>query len=169
MSEYINLGKIQVSKKLYDFVNEEALEDAELKQDKIWNDFQQIVSDFTPRNEELLKERQNIQDKIDAWHKENTNFDPATYNDFLKEIRYLEVVVEDFNINVTNVDDEIATIGGPQLVLPINNARYAINAGNARWGSLYDALYGSDIISEENGQEKGDRKSTRLNSSHVAI
>jgi len=155
MSEYINLGKIQVAKKLYDFVNEEALEDAELKQDKFWNDFQQIVSDFTPRNEELLKERQNIQDKIDAWHKENKNFDPATYKDFLKEIGYLEEEVEDFNINVTNVDDEIATTGGPQLVVPINNARYAINAANARWGSLYDALYGSDIISEENGQEKG--------------
>ncbi|HLQ83906.1 MAG TPA: malate synthase G [Pseudogracilibacillus sp.] len=155
MSEYINLGKIQVAKNLYDFVNEEALEDAELKQDKFWNDFQQIVSDFTPRNEELLKERQNIQDKIDTWHKENENFDPATYKAFLKEIGYLEEEVEDFNINVTNVDDEIATTGGPQLVVPINNARYAINAANARWGSLYDALYGSDIISEENGQEKG--------------
>src|SRR5690625_170181 len=102
MSEYINLGKIQVAKKLYDFVNEEALEDAELKQDKFWNDFQQIVSDFTPRNEELLKERQNIQDKIDAWHKENKNFDPATYKDFLKEIGYLEEEVDDFNINVTD-------------------------------------------------------------------
>jgi len=155
MSEYINLGKIQVAKNLYDFVNEEALEDAELKQDKFWNDFQQIVSDFTPRNEELLKERQNIQDKIDTWHKENENFDPATYKAFLKEIGYLEEEVEDFNINVTNVDDEIATTGGQQLVVPINNARYAINAANARWGSLYDALYGSDIISEENGQEKG--------------
>src|SRR5699024_1125956 len=108
-----------------------------------------------PRNEELLKERQNIQDKIDAWHKENKNFDPATYKDFLKEIGYLEEEVEDFNINVTNVDDEIATTGGPQLVVPINNARYAINAANARWGSLYDALYGSDIISEENGADKG--------------
>src|SRR5690625_7862080 len=91
------------------------MKDAEVKQDKFWNDFQQIVSDFTPRNEVLLKERQNIQDKIDAWHKENKNFDPATYKDFLKEIGYLEEEVEDFNINVTNVDDEIATTGGPQL------------------------------------------------------
>src|SRR5699024_5858430 len=91
MSEYINLGKIQVAKKLYDFVNEEALEDAELKQDKFWNDFQQIVSDFTPRNEELLKERQNIQDKIDAWHKENKNIENATNKNCTKNIKISKI------------------------------------------------------------------------------
>ena len=155
MAEYISVGKIQVAKNLYDFINEEALRDAELEQDKFWDDFEQLVNDFTPRNKQLLQERQDIQDKIDVWHKENKEFDAKAYKDFLIDIGYLEKEVEDFNINVTNVDDEIAKTGGPQLVVPINNARYAINAANARWGSLYDALYGSDIISEENGQEKG--------------
>src|SRR5699024_11914139 len=108
------------------FVNEEALEDAELKQDKFWNDFQQIVSDFTPRNEELLKERQNIQDKIDAWHKENKNFDTATYKDFLKEIGYLEEEVEDYNINDTNVYEDIETKVGQQIVVLIKYVCYAI-------------------------------------------
>src|SRR5699024_1960681 len=155
MTKYINIGNIQVAEQLYNFVNEEALEEAELEQGKFWSDFEKIVSDFTPRNKELLQKRQDIQDKIDIWHKENKDFDAATYKKFLKEIGYLEEKVEDFEINVENVDDEIAIMGGPQLVVPINNARYAINAGNARWGSLYDALYGSDIISEEHGQEKG--------------
>lgn len=155
MTKYINIGNIQVAEQLYNFVNEEALEEAELEQGKFWSDFEKIVSDFTPRNKELLQKRQDIQDKIDIWHKENKDFDAATYKNFLKEIGYLEEKVEDFEINVENVDDEIAIMGGPQLVVPINNARYAINAGNARWGSLYDALYGSDIISEEHGQEKG--------------
>lgn len=155
MSDYIRVGKIKVAKQLYDFVNQEALKDAELEQDKFWNDFEQLVSDFTPRNEKLLKERQDIQDKIDNWHEENKEFDAKTYKEFLKGIGYLEEEVDDFKIDVKNVDDEIAKIGGPQLVVPINNARYAINAANARWGSLYDALYGSDVISEDNGQEKG--------------
>ena len=155
MSDYIRVGKIQVAKQLYDFVNQEALKDAELEQDKFWNDFEQIVSDFTPRNEKLLQERQDIQGKIDNWHEENKEFDAKTYKEFLEEIGYLEEEVDDFKIDVKNVDDEIAKTGGPQLVVPINNARYAINAANARWGSLYDALYGSDVISEDNGQEKG--------------
>ncbi|HLQ82593.1 MAG TPA: malate synthase G [Pseudogracilibacillus sp.] len=155
MANYIQVGKIQVAKQLYDFVNQEALKDAELEQAKFWNDFEQIVSDFTPENEKLLKERQDIQDKIDNWHAANKEFDAKIYKEFLKEIGYLEEEVYDFKIDVKNVDDEIAKIGGPQLVVPINNPRYAINAANARWGSLYDALYGSDVISEDNGQEKG--------------
>ncbi len=155
MANYIQVGKIQVAKQLYDFVNQEALKDAELEQAKFWNDFEQIVSDFTPENEKLLKERQDIQDKIDNWHAANKEFDAKIYKEFLKEIGYLEEEVDDFKIDVKNVDDEIAKIGGPQLVVPINNPRYAINAANARWGSLYDALYGSDVISEDNGQEKG--------------
>ncbi len=155
MANYIQVGKIQVAKQLYDFVNQEALKDAELEQAKFWNDFEQIVSDFTPENEKLLKERQDIQDKIDNCHPDNKEFDAKIYKHFLKEIGYLEEEVDDFKIDVKNVDDEIAKIGGPQLVVPINNPRYAINAANARWGSLYDALYGSDVISEDNGQEKG--------------
>lgn len=155
MTEYINIGKIQVAKKLYEFVNQEALEDAELSEASFWLDFEKLITDFTPRNEALLQKRQDIQKEIDLWHQENEEFDEDKYKQFLTELGYLEKEVEDFNINVTNVDDEIALIGGPQLVVPINNARYAINAANARWGSLYDALYGSDIIGEENGAQKG--------------
>ena len=155
MSGYVDVGKIKVSKMIYDFFSEEVIPEAELDVEKFWSDFEKIVTDFTPRNRELLEKRQELQDKIDAWHKENKNFEPETYKAFLEEIGYLEKEVEDFEISVENVDDEISTIAGPQLVVPINNARYAINAANARWGSLYDALYGSDIISEENGAEKG--------------
>src|SRR5699024_2353818 len=134
MIDYVAVGKIKVAEDLYNFVNREALPGTGLDVEQFWQDFEQIFVDFTPRNRELLENRQQLQDQIDAWHKE-------------KE-------VDDFNINVENVDDEIATMAGPQLVVPINNPRYAINAANARWGSLYDALYGTDIISEENGAEK---------------
>src|SRR5699024_9423148 len=96
-----------------------------------------------------------LQDDISAWHKENTTFDAAKYKNFLTDIGYLEEEVEDFKVDLENVDDEIARMGGPQLVVPINNPRYAINAVNSRWGSLYDALYGSNIISEANGADKG--------------
>lgn len=154
MSGYVNVGKIKVEKNIYDFFSKEVVPEAELDVEKFWSDFEQIVLDFTPRNRELLEKRQDLQDKIDAWYKEN-DFEPEAYKAFLEEIGYLEEEVEDFEINVENVDEEIASIAGPQLVVPINNARYAINAANARWGSLYDALYGSDIISEDGGAEKG--------------
>lgn len=152
---YIEVGKIKVAKELYDFVNEEAIREAELDKDKFWADFEQIVSDFTPRNIELLKKRDRLQKQIDDWHRKNKTFDATKYKAFLKEIGYLEEEVEDFEIAVENIDDEISTIGGPQLVVPINNARYAINAANARWGSLYDAFYGTDLIAETDGMEKG--------------
>lgn len=154
---YVNVGKIKVEKNIYDFFSEKVVPEAELDVEQFWRDFEKIVLDFTPRNKELLEKRDELQNKIDAWIKENKeNFDPEAYKKFLEEIGYLEKEVEDFEITVENVDDEIAKIAGPQLVVPINNARYAINAANARWGSLYDALYGSDIISEEGGAEKGD-------------
>lgn len=154
---YVNVGKIKVEKNIYDFFSEKVVPEAELDVEQFWRDFEKIVLDFTPRNKELLEKRDELQNKIDAWIKENKeNFDPEAYKKFLEEIGYLEKEVEDFEISVENVDDEIAKIAGPQLVVPINNARYAINAANARWGSLYDALYGSDIISEEGGAEKGD-------------
>src|SRR5690625_4482713 len=154
MANYVQVGKIKVSSLLYDFVNEEALPETGLDQDKFWEDFEQLVTDFTPRNEALLKERQNLQDKINEWHKENKEIDPKQYKAFLQEIGYLEEEVEDFKISTENVDDEISTMAGPQLVVPINNPRYAINAANARWGSLYDAFYGTDIISEKEGANK---------------
>lgn len=154
---YVNVGKIKVEKNIYDFFSEKVVPEAELDVEQFWRDFEKIVLDFTPRNKELLEKRDELQNKIDAWIKENKeNFDSEAYKKFLEEIGYLEKEVEDFEITVENVDDEIAKIAGPQLVVPINNARYAINAANARWGSLYDALYGSDIISEEGGAEKGD-------------
>jgi len=154
MIDYVAVGKIKVAEDLYNFVNREALPGTGLDVEQFWKDFEQIFVDFTPRNRELLEKRQQLQDQIDAWHKENKEFDASAYKTFLEEIGYLEKEVDDFHINVENVDDEIATMAGPQLVVPINNARYAINAANARWGSLYDALYGTDIISEENGAEK---------------
>ncbi|HLR42347.1 MAG TPA: malate synthase G [Pseudogracilibacillus sp.] len=153
MSNYVNVGKIKVAESIYNFVNEQALPETGLEQEKFWQDFEQVFVDFTPKNKALLDERQALQDKINAWIKEN-DFDADKYKAFLQEIGYLEEEVEDFKINVENVDDEIATMAGPQLVVPINNARFAINAANARWGSFYDAFYGSDIISEEDGAEK---------------
>src|SRR5699024_5533468 len=122
--------------------------------EQFWQDFEQLLLDFTPRNKALLEKRQQLQNQIDAWHKENTDFNQEEYKKFLEDIGYLEPEVEDFNVNLENVDDEISNIAGPQLVVPINNARYAINAANARWGSLYDAFYGTDVISEEDGAEK---------------
>lgn len=155
MSGYVEVGKIKVAEQIYQFFSEEVIPGAELDVDQFWSDFEKIVTDFTPRNRELLEKRQSLQDQIDKWHKENEEFDAQAYKAFLEEIGYLEDEVEDFEINTSNIDDEIANIAGPQLVVPINNARYAINAANARWGSLYDAFYGSDIISEDNGAEKG--------------
>lgn len=154
MSGYVNVGKIKVSEMIYNFFSEQVIPEAELDVEKFWADFEQLVTDFTPRNTALLEKRQQLQDKIDEWHKKNREFDAAAYKTFLEEIGYLEKEVEDFEINIDNVDKEISNIAGPQLVVPINNARYAINAANARWGSLYDAFYGTDIISEEDGASK---------------
>lgn len=154
MASYVNVGKLQVSEMIYNFFTNDVLPETGLDVEQFWNDFERLVTDFTPRNKALLDKRQELQDKIDAWYKNNTEFDAAAYKAFLEEIGYLEPEVEDFKINLENVDDEISKIAGPQLVVPINNARYAINAANARWGSLYDAFYGTDVISEEGGADK---------------
>ena len=154
MGSYVEVGSIKVAEQLYNFINQEALPPTGLDVEQFWKDFEQIILDFTPRNKELLEKRQELQDKINNWHQENEEFDAKKYKAFLEEIGYLEPLVDDFEINVENVDDEISTIPGPQLVVPINNARYAINAANARWGSLYDAMYGTDVIDEEDGKEK---------------
>ena len=154
MTNYVNVGSIKVAEDLYNFVNREALPETGLDIEQFWNDFEKLIKEFTPRNKALLEKRQQLQDQIDAWHKENKEFDPEQYKAFLEDIGYLEPEVEDFKVNLENVDEEISQIAGPQLVVPINNARYAINAANARWGSLYDAFYGTDVISEEDGAEK---------------
>lgn len=154
MTKYIQAGNLQVADILYQFVNEEALINTGLDRAKFWHDFEQLLDDLTPKNNELLACRDTIQQQINTWHRENQSFDFESYKSFLKEIGYLETEVEDFQINTDNVDEEVALKAGPQLVVPVDNARYALNAANARWGSLYDALYGTDVISEEDGAHR---------------
>jgi malate synthase len=127
----------------------------DVEPEQFWNSFNEVVKEFTPRNKALLAEREELQTKIDNWHKENKEFDKETYKSFLKKIGYWVDTNEDFEIETTNVDAEISTIAGAQLVVPVMNARFALNAANARWGSLYDALYGTDMISEDDGTERG--------------
>ncbi|WP_413307486.1 malate synthase G [Bacillus sp. 1P10SD] len=155
MTNYVKKGKLQVAQELYEFINSEALPGSGVDTEQFWSGFEALVHDLTPENKELLATRDEIQYKLNTWYRENNeNFDFDTYKSFLNEIGYLEPEVEDFKIGTANVDDEITLQAGPQLVVPVNNARYAINAANARWGSLYDALYGTDAISEEDGASR---------------
>ncbi|WP_227935607.1 malate synthase G [Alkalihalobacillus deserti] len=155
MSEYVKVGNLQVASALFQFINEEALPKSGVTSPSFWADLETLINDLSPQNKILLEERDDLQQKIDAWHRANQEtFDFPTYKAFLKEIGYLEPEVEDFQITTKGVDSEITVQAGPQLVVPVNNARYAINAANARWGSLYDALYGTDAISEEHGAER---------------
>jgi malate synthase len=157
MEQYVKVGNIQVAKLLYDFINEEVLPGSGVDGEKFWKDFETLIADLTPRNKALLARRDELQAKLNEWHKEHRDsFDMEQYKAFLTEIGYLEPEVEDFEITTEGVDEEIAVQAGPQLVVPVTNARYALNAANARWGSLYDALYGTDAISEEDGAERGD-------------
>lgn len=155
MTQYVKIGNLQVAKTLADFINSEALPESKVEQEKFWAGFEELLNDLAPKNKQLLAIRDEIQEKIHAWHKENKEFNFETYKSFLEEIGYLEPEVEDYQVSTENVDDEIAIQAGPQLVVPVDNARYALNAANARWGSLYDALYGTDAISEEGGAHRG--------------
>lgn len=157
MTERIQVGGLQVAGVLHEFVENEALPGTGVDSAAFWAGAEQIINDLAPRNRALLAERDEIQGKLDAWHTEHpgANYDRAAYKKFLTDIGYLRPEPADFQVTTANVDDEIATMAGPQLVVPVMNARFAINAANARWGSLYDALYGTDAISEENGAEKG--------------
>src|SRR5690625_316041 len=132
MTGYVNVGSIKVAESLYEFLNNEALPNTEVDVEQFWEDFEKIFVDFTPRNNDLLNKRQQLQDDISAWHRKNKNFDATAYKAYLTEIGYLEKEVDDFKVNLENVDEEIATMAGPQLVVPINNPRYAINAANSR-------------------------------------
>lgn len=154
MTARIQKGKLAIAKELYDFIENEALPGSGLDSDTYWKNFEQVVVDLSPKNKTLLAKRDELQAKIDEWHRNNT-FELEAYKAFLTEIGYLLPEVEDFQITTENVDEEIALLAGPQLVVPVRNARYCLNAANARWGSLYDALYGFDVISEEDGAEKG--------------
>jgi len=154
--KYINKGSLSVSTDLEAFLKSEVLPGLELSEDHFWNSLENIINEFSPRNKELLDIRESMQDQIDAWHLANPggekNLD--VYKNFLKDIGYLLPEGEDFKITTENVDPEISSIAGPQLVVPVMNARFALNAANARWGSLYDALYGTDMISEDDGASK---------------
>lgn len=159
MTIYLNIKNIQVAQCLHHFIEQDVLPHSAISSAEFWQSFSNIIENLAPRNKKLLTTRDDLQGKIDTWHQNNfgQNFDFSAYKTFLKEINYLVPEVEDFKISTENVDAELATMAGPQLVVPIMNARFAINAVNARWGSLYDALYGSDAISEENGAENSGR------------
>jgi malate synthase len=154
---YHALSGIQVAAPLYDFIAQDVLPGTGLDGADFWAGAAKLIVALTPRNRELLRKRDALQAQIDAWHEaERGNaFDPTAYESFLREIGYLVPEVADFSIATENVDPEIATTAGPQLVVPLSNARYALNAANARWGSLYDALYGTDAISDEGGAARG--------------
>ncbi|ADF39731.1 malate synthase G [Priestia megaterium] len=154
MTNYKQVGNLKVAPVLYQFINEEALPGSGLSTENFWSDFEALVTELTPVNKHLLEKRDQLQARINAWHQENPDGDFSEYKSFLTRIGYLEDKTEDFLIGTEGVDSEIAYQAGPQLVVPVNNARYAINAANARWGSLYDALYGTDAISEENGASR---------------
>ena len=152
-----NIHRLQVATRLFDFINAEVLPGTGVATDQFWKGFDAIVADLAPQNTALLAERDRLQSALDAWHKANPGeiSDMKAYQAFLKKIGYLVKVPKNVTITTANVDDELARQAGPQLVVPVLNARYALNAANARWGSLYDALYGTDAISEENGASKG--------------
>ncbi len=154
MTVRIQKGKLAIAKELYDFIENEALPGTGLESETYWKNFEQVVVDLSPKNKALLAKRDDLQAKIDEWHR-NNKFELNAYKAFLTEIGYLVPEVADFKVTTENVDEEIALLAGPQLVVPVRNARYSLNAANARWGSLYDALYGTDVISEEGGAEKG--------------
>jgi len=157
MTDRVSVGNLRVAKVLHDFINTEALPGTDIDPDSFWAGVDKVVTDLQPQNQELLERRDQLQAQIDRWHRQHIiePIDPEAYRTFLTEIGYLQPEPADFTITTAGVDDEITTTAGPQLVVPVLNARFALNASNARWGSLYDALYGTDVIPEDDGAEKG--------------
>ena len=151
-----DLTSLTVSSHLKNFLENEVLVGLDITKEHFWSSFEKIVNEFSPRNKALLQKREDIQSQIDNWHidHKDEDFNLEKYKTFLTDIGYLAPRSADFTISTDNVDPEIKTIAGPQLVVPVMNARFALNAANARWGSLYDALYGTDVISEDDGAEK---------------
>ena len=148
MNNRINRNNLQINKDFYSFINNNVLKNLSIEENYFWEGFSKIIYELTPINEDLIKKRQYLQNQLNEWHKNNKhkNFNLDNYKIFLKKIGYLLDEGNDFQILTDNVDPEICSISGPQLVVPITNARYALNAVNARWGSLYDALYGTNVI-----------------------
>jgi malate synthase len=156
MTKRISVANLQVAEELYNFVNQQVLPGTTLAADTFWSGFAKLIADLVPKNKNLLLKRTSLQQQITAYHQAHQaeDFGFTDYKNFLTHIGYLAAPVADFTISTKNVDAELATIAGPQLVVPVMNARFALNAVNARWGSLYDALYGSDVISETDGAEQ---------------
>src|SRR5882757_7121257 len=157
MTDRVTVGNLRVAQVLYDFINNEALPGTDIDPDSFWAGVDKVVTDLSPQNQDLLARRDDLQAQIDKYHRQHVSepIDPDGYKQFLTDIGYLQPEPDDFTITTGGVDDEITTTAGPQLVVPILNARFALNAANARWGSLYDALYGTDVIPEDDGAEKG--------------
>ena len=155
MTDRIDVQGLHIDATLNEFITSSLLPDLGIDQEKFWQIFAEMITTLGPKNKALLAKRDDIQAKIDAWHRDNRDkpADFGAYKAFLSEIGYLVPEGEDFSVSTSNVDPEISTIAGPQLVVPLTNARYALNAANARWGSLYDALYGTDAISYDDGME----------------
>ena len=157
MTERSQYGNLQVAKQLEKLLAEEILPGLNISEEEFWDSFNHIVEEFVPRNKSLLEDREDLQKQIDQWHldRRGQKHNHEEYKTFLKQIGYWVEGTDDFQITTSEVDPEISEIAGPQLVVPVMNARFSLNAANARWGSLYDALYGTDMISEEGGAERG--------------
>ena len=160
----IEKNGLKISSVMFDFVNNEAIPETGLDPDQFWAKFSEVVHEMAPTNKYLIEKRETIQKKIDYWHKSNKGkeFDKTEYIKFLKSLDYLIEEKNEFKIETTNVDEEISSIAGPQLVVPVDNARYALNAANARWGSLYDALYGTDVIPGEKKKDYDVKRATEV-------
>ena len=171
MTQRIICGGLEVAKALHDFINEEALPGSGVASAQFWTGLEAILNELAPRNRALLTKRDRMQESIDAWHRQRhgQRFDLAAYTDFLRQLGYLLPEGDDFEASTTGVDPEIAVIAGPQLVVPVTNARYALNAANARWGSLYDALYGTDVIPESDGAGRGGGYNPRRGAQVIAF
>ena len=161
--EKVNINELKINKTLFDFINQEVLPETDVNEKDFWIKFSKVVHELSPINKALIEKREKIQRQIDDWHLNNSKeqFKKDDYIQFLKSISYLIPEGKDFRIDTSNVDEEIAKIAGPQLVVPVDNARYALNAAHARWGSLYDSLYGTDVISGKKSntfdKERGDK------------
>ena len=162
--EKINISNLSIDENLVKFINDEAIPGTNVNVKKFWDSFSEVVNKLAPKNKSLIQKRAEIQKKIDEWHisKKESIFDKKEYINFLKSIGYIVEEKSDFKISTSNVDQEISSIPGPQLVVPVDNARYALNAANARWGSFYDALYGTDVIPGKTNKGYDDERAKKV-------